>query len=128
VARRVHDRRHIDTAAFADKPPDEARHERQHRLSLTYQCQASMTSILHKRTNAKAYITFVIKPEVTVSLGEHGSNVAWSVRGLELQNLAFFILSLSSVSCLSYTEEIWRKVCKVSRIIIFTYLLCRSSI
>jgi len=35
VTRRVHYCRHVDTAALADKPPDEARHERQHRLSRT---------------------------------------------------------------------------------------------
>jgi len=35
VARRVHDRRHVDAAALAHEPPDEARYERQHRLPHT---------------------------------------------------------------------------------------------
>ena len=32
VARRVHHRRHVDSAALAREPPEQARHERQHRL------------------------------------------------------------------------------------------------
>jgi len=36
VARRVHHCCHVDAAACADKPPDEARHERQYRLSHTF--------------------------------------------------------------------------------------------
>lgn len=41
VACRVHDCRHVDATTFADKPPDEARHERQYRLPHT--CQAMIT-------------------------------------------------------------------------------------
>jgi len=40
VTRRVHDGGHVDAAALADKPPDEARHERQHRLPSTCHIEA----------------------------------------------------------------------------------------